>query len=602
MFRFSIPATLAGLSLAALPAAVAAQSETEDSDRLDPIVVTATLGPKTVGESLSSVTVVDEEDLRLQQPRNFAEVIASRPGVSLTESGSFGKQTSVFMRGAPSQGTLLLVDGIRIRSATTGSAAWNYLPPQLIKRVEIVRGSRSSLYGADAMGGVVQAFTLPSEPGDSAWLEMGAGNFDTQQYGAGASVNENSTKAILGVNRYRTDGAPVIEGGDDKGYRNTSGVASASHTFSNGVKAGFSFLSAEGNTEYERGENDFLFQIAGFNVEVPVTDSWKTVFQFSDARDELEYLTFPSEYNTQTRTSRLENWLTFGTQELVIGAESLVDQVDAGSTTYDESSRSNHAFFGQALLNFGRTDINLSLRNDDNEAYGNQTTWGSAIGYRLDTYHRLRASGGTSFRAPTFNDLYSPNSSNPDLEPEESTSYELGIEGRYAHLFWDVALFYSNVDKLIVYDPDDNYTPYNVDKTRLKGIELTSGWEQDGWRLQASATFGDYEDRQTGEQLIRRAENTVRIDLDKTVASWNFGTSFRAESHRYNDEENSQRIAGFGVWDVRVSKELVPGLRASLTVDNVADKKYATARYDSGTDYISAGRVVFLSARYDFRQ
>ena len=168
MSRRSIPATLAGLSLAALPLAVAAQSENEDADRLDPIVVTATLGPATVGETLSSVTVVDEEDLRRQQPANFSEVMAAQPGVSLTESGSFGKQTSVFMRGHASDASALLVDGIRIRSATTGSPAWNYLPPQLIRRVEIVRGSRSSLYGADAVGGVVQAFTLPSEPGNTA--------------------------------------------------------------------------------------------------------------------------------------------------------------------------------------------------------------------------------------------------------------------------------------------------------------------------------------------------------------------------------------------------------------------------------------------------
>jgi vitamin B12 transporter len=608
MSRRSIPATLAGLSLAALPLAVAAQSENEDADRLDPIVVTATLGPATVGETLSSVTVVDEEDLRRQQPANFSEVMAAQPGVSLTESGSFGKQTSVFMRGHASDASALLVDGIRIRSATTGSPAWNYLPPQLIRRVEIVRGSRSSLYGADAVGGVVQAFTLPSEPGHSAWLEVGGGNFDARQYGAGASVNENGTRAALGVNRYRTDGAPVIEGGDDKGYRNTSGVASASHTFGNGVKAGFTFLSAEGNVEYEGGENDFLFQTAGVQVEVPVTEAWRTVLQFSDARDEIDGETFgtwggPYEIDTVTRTSRLENWVTLGVHEFVIGAESQVDQVD-GSTTYDESSRSNHAFFGQALLNFGRTDVNLSLRNDDNEAYGDQTTWGSAVGYRLDRHHRLRASAATSFKAPSFNDLYYPGFGNPDLEPEEAVSYELGMEGRYAHAFWDIAVFHSDVDDLSL--PKQNAAS-SVPEARLRGIELTGGWEQAGWRVQAAATVGDYEDRQTGEPLVRRAENTVRVDLDKTVARWNFGATFRAESHRDDDVYDSstfttkrERIAGFGVWDLRVSRELMPGLRAALSVDNVADKEYATARYAPGTDYISAGRIVFLSARYDF--
>ncbi|QSP95749.1 TonB-dependent receptor [Marinobacter salinisoli] len=568
---------------------------------MDPIVITATLGPRTAGESLSSVTVIGREELQRQQPKDFREVIQSQPGVSVTSNGDFGKQTSVFLRGNASDASVLLVDGIRIRSATVGGPAWHYLPPQLLDRVEIVRGGRSSLYGADAVGGVVQAFTTPAERGDRAWVQAGAGNFNSQQYGAGASSSNDGGRINGGINHFRTDGAPVVVGGDDKGYDNTSGVLGGRYRFNNGVQAGFTFLGARGNTEYDGGEEDFLFQTTGVTLDVPVNRHWRVSGQLADARDELEdFSSFPGTFNTQTRSSRLENWLSAGTHEFVLGAEYLVDRVDS-TVAYDESSRSNTGVFGQALLNFGPTDVHLSLRNDDNQAYGTETTWGAGVGYELDRRHRVRVSSGTSFKAPSFNDLYFPGFGNPDLQPEQAQSYEIGVEGRYQLWFWDIAAFHSDVEDLSLPSQD---AAGSVPEARLRGVEVSGGWQYDGWHLQAAATLGDYENAETGQQLIRRAENTVRVDLDRELGRWLLGTSVRAESERYDElfGIGRQRIPGFGVWDLRASRELAPGWLASLSVDNVLDKEYATAKRFDNTDFISAGRSVFLSMRYDFQQ
>lgn len=580
------------------PFSVVISQESTDS-LTDPIVVTATLGPKTTGESLSSVTVIGEKDIRLQQPKEFRELLESQPGVSVSRSGSFGKQTSVFIRGHASDASVLLVDGIRVRSATVGGAAWQYLPPQLINRIEIVRGGRSSLYGADAVGGVIQAFTLPQHEGKSGWLEVGAGNYDSQQYGAGAAFSDNSSKFSIGVNRFRTEGAPVIRDGDDKSYNSTSGAASGSHEFNNGVRTGFTFLNADGDSEYAGGEEDFVFQVAGVSLDVPVTENWRTSLQFSDARDELEdFSSFPGVFNTRTRNSRLENWLTSGTHEFVLGAEYTVDQVDS-SVSYDERSRSNSAVFSQALLNFGALDIHLSARSDDNESYGTEQTWGAGAGYALDRHHRIRASAGTSFKAPSFNDLYYPNFGNPDLQPEEATSYELGVEGRYVRWFWDLAVFHSDVEDLSLPSQD---AAGSIPEARLRGVEFSSGWIQNGWSLKVVASAGDYEDKKDGRQLIRRAENTVRVDLDKELGTWVLGTTVRAESQRYDDlfMIGRERIAGYGTWDLRARKDLAPGWVASLTLGNVLDKEYTTAKRFDNADYISAGRTAFLSVRYEF--
>jgi vitamin B12 transporter len=602
VFRFVAGSLLVPFSLTPLSIAIAQEST---GATLEPIVVTATLGPKTVGESLSSVTVIDEEEIRFQQPMEFRELIESQPGISVVPNGSFGKTTSVFMRGNSSDASVLLVDGIRIRSATLGGASWQHLPPQLINRVEIVRGSRSSLYGANATGGVIQAFTLPQNEGKSGWLEAGAGNYNTQQYSGGVALSDNSSKLSLGVNRIQTDGAAVIRGGEDKGYKRTSGVASGSHQFVNGVRAGFTFLNAEGNTEYEGGEEDFVFQVAGVNFDVPITENWRTSLQFSDARDELEdFSAFSGVFNTRTRSSRLENWLTLNTHEFVLGAEHAVDQVD-GTTPYDESSRSNTAFFGQALLKFSALDVHLSLRNDDNEAFGTEQTWGAGVGYAFDRNYRVRANAGTSFKAPTFNDLYFPGFGNPDLEPEEAISYELGIEGRYLSWFWDAAIFQSDVEDLSL---PSQKSAGSIPEARLRGVELSSGWRQNGWNLRAVASVGDYENKEDGKQLIRRAENTIRLDLDKQLGTWVFGTTIRAEDQRpdqYFDTTTSKsvrtQVPGYGIWDLRAQKVIAPGWVASIAIDNVLDKEYATAKRTKNVDYVSAGRTAMLSVRYDIQ-
>ncbi|RBP32295.1 vitamin B12 transporter [Marinobacter pelagius] len=598
MLKFPFPVVVAGVSIAALPMAVSAQSS--DDEALDPIVVTATVGPETIGEGLSSVAEISEREIDKWQPLEFQDVLASQPGIAISGNGALGKQTTVFIRGHESDATVLLVNGIRIRSATTGSPAWQFLPPQLISRVEIVRGSSSSLYGSDAMGGVVQAFTMPESEGTRGWVETSAGNLDTQNYSAGFSSIDDHSALNVGVNRFRTEGAPVIEGGEDKPYDSNSGTFSASHEFTNGIRTNVTYLGAEGSAEYEGGYNDFVLQVAGVGVDVPVTENWRTSLKFSDARDVLDdYGAFPFEVTTKTRTSRIENWLTAGVHEFVVGAETMTDQVEA-STNYVETSRANDALFGQALLTFGPSDLHLSARRDDNEAYGTHETWGVAYGYQFDSHHRIRLSSGTAFKAPTFNDLYYPfGFGNPDLAPEESISFEAGLEGNYQNWFWDAAIYHSEVDNLIVYDSQAG-KPLNVEKARLKGMELLVGWQRDGWRTKAVASLGDFVNREDGSQLIRRPEQSIRVDVDKDFGRWYAGTSVRAESHRFDEVFSRIRIPGYAVWNVRAGISFDGGWQISASIDNVLDNEYALAQYDGSRNYISAGRTALLSVRYDF--
>ncbi|MBA2780027.1 TonB-dependent receptor domain-containing protein [Billgrantia kenyensis] len=594
---------LAAFGLAALPLAVQAQTTTaEDTDTaaLNPMVVTATLAPRTADETLSSVTLLDEATLRRQDPTSVTDLFRGQPGVDVTTSGSFGKNSSVYLRGTGNESTVLMIDGIRLRSATAGGAAWHYLDPRMFQRAEIVRGPRGSLYGADAVGGVVQLFTHGAqEGGPHPSVSVGGGSFNTQRYSATLSGSSGGTHYSFAGSRFDTDGTPVRRDGEDKGYDNTTGLARLSHTFDGGGELGVLALRARGSNEFDGGESDFVQQVAGVYAELPMTDRWTSRLTLSEARDELDTFNtaFPSLIETRTQTARWQNTLAFGLHELVAGAEYSEDRV-SGTTDFDESRRDNTAVFAQGLLDFAPFALQAGLRYDDNEAYGEEVTGSLALGYDLDGSHTLRASYGTAFRAPTFNDLYWPNSGNPDLEAETSETVEVGLRGSYQSWYWDLAAYQTDLDDMIAWAPAEGgfLAPQNVAEARIRGIELSAGAEIDDWTLAAALTWLDPENRSganAGNRIQRRAGQSARFDVDRELGDWSLGGSWILQGYRYDDAANEDRISGFGLVNLRAGWAFAPMWSARLTVENALDKEYETAR-----DYINAGRAAFVSVHF----
>lgn len=596
-YRFHSTATLAAFAMAALPMAVQAQSNAQSAaNALNPVVVTAALAPRTANDSLSSVTVLDEATLRRQDPVSITDLFRGQPGVDVSTNGSFGKNSSVFIRGSGSGQNVLLIDGIRLRSATSGGSAWQYLEPRMFDRAEIVRGPRGSLYGADAIGGVIQLFTPQGEEqGPQPRVSVGGGSFNTQRLSAGISGTEGGTRYSFAASHFTTDGQPIRRDGDDKGYDNTTALARVSHTFASGAEAGVLALRARGHNEYDGGENDFVQQVAGIYGELPITDNWRSRLTLSESRDESDNINSfgDSVFNTKVSTVRWENTLTAGAHELIAGAEYSEDRVKS-TTAYDETSRSNVAVFTQALLDFAPFTVQASLRFDDNEAYGEEVTGSVGVGYDLDAYHTLRANYGTAFNAPTYNQLYYPGFGNPYLESETSQSIEVGVRGQYAHWFWDAALYQTDIDNLIA----GQGLLFNVPETRIRGAELAAGVELDDWTLAAALTYTDPENRLTGKRLQNRASQSLRLDVDRELGDWSVGGSWIAQNHRYRDTQNQDRLSGYGQVNLRAGWQFAPLWSARVTLENVLDQDYITTRSFDGADYLNAGRAGFLSVHY----
>lgn len=601
--HFSKPAVAAAAAVCLVPLGASG----DEPVQLNPVVVTPTLSAQTVDESLSSVTVIDREQLDREQPRSLTDALRGQPGFDFISNGSFGKNTSVYTRGTGSESTVLLIDGIRVRSATSGDAPWQFIPPQLLDRVEHVRGPRSSLYGADAVGGVVQGFTPDGRDGDQHWIQGGTGSHGSHEYGAGFAGSSGGTAWSLGANHFHTDGTAIREGGDDKGFYNTSGLGRISHTFDNGTELGLLGFRAQGHTEFDGGETDFLVQTVGTSATIPVTQSWVSRLQFTEGRNEEETIQggATSIFDTRTRTARMENAIFHGANELIVGGEFQRD--DVGSTTaFEEDRRDNRAAFAQYLVDLGDADIQLSSRFDSNEAFGDHVTGSVAMGQRLDDYHRIRLSYGTAFRAPTFNDLYFPFTDygggftfegNPNLSPEKSQTAEIGVRGQYRLGFWDIALFQTHVDDLIQNTmANGTLRPENVDRARIQGVEIDSGLSVGQWEFGAGGTLMDPRDQDSGNRLARRAAASARLDVDRTIGSISLGASGIVQGDRYNDSANNERLAGFGLVNLRAGWTFARNWSARLTVDNVFDRDYETA-----ADYKNAGRTAFLSVRYGNR-
>ncbi|NIC37516.1 TonB-dependent receptor [Halomonas desiderata] len=604
---------LAAFGLAALPLAVQAQATTAqetDTVALNPMVITATLAPRTADETLSSVTVLDEATLRRQDPTSVTDMLRGQPGVDVTTNGSFGKNSSVYLRGTGNESTLLMIDGIRLRSATAGGAAWQFLDPRMFQRAEIVRGPRGSLYGADAVGGVVQLFTHEAqEGGPHPRVSVGGGSFNTQRYSAGLSGSSGGTRYSFAGSHFTTDGTPIRRDGEDKGYDNTSGLVRLAHAFEDGSEVGLLALRARGNTEFDRfgapSDTDFVQQVAGIYGETPFTDTWRSRLTLSESRDEQDtsYSTGTNFFDTRSRAARWDNTLDFGPHQLVVGSEYMHDAIEA-TDDFVEESRDNVAVYAQALLDFDPFSVQASLRHDDNEAFGRELTGGIALGFEFDAHHTLRASYGTAFRAPTFNDLYYwdewGSEGNPDVNAETSRTFELGARGQYRSGFWDLAVYQSDIDDLIAWtpDPDDpfRWTPMNVNEARIRGIELATGVELQHWTLQTALTWIDPENRSganAGNRIQRRASQSARFDVDRELGEWSLGGSWIVQGYRYNDAANTDRIGGFGLVNLRAGWQFAPLWSARLTVENALDKEYETSR-----DYLNAGRAAFVSVHF----
>ena len=597
--RFALP-------LLFLPTAQLFADSRDAALKLPDVVISANRQVQARNDSSAANTVFTRDDIDRLQPSSVTDLLSRVPGVQVARTGGRGSLPGIFIRGTKSAQSLVLVDGQRIANATSGDSGLQYLNVDQIERVEVLRGSRSVIYGSDAIGGVIQIFTRRNAgQGLQPRLKLGFGSNNTWERSLGLSGGDERTRFNLGTSLDETAGidwshASFPSDRDHDAYRNKSLSLNLSHEFSDELEVGFNLLDSRGKSEYDNsfgrydfatGQSvgqkpytDYTVSSASAYIDAQLNEAWQTRVELghSENRDTKRDKLSPdfSVFNTYRDSINWQNDFTLDQQNsLILGGDWYEDRFH-GSTTFSENSRWNRAAFIQHRFKGEWFSTELGLRHDDNQQFGAQNSWSGTLTLPVNSDNDVLLSYSEGFRAPTFNDLYYPGSSNPKLKPEHSKSYELQWRSQLTDTTrLETSLYRTDLKDAIIAQQQNNYIPYNVATARINGFEAALKQELFGWQGNLGLSIIDPRDRTSGHTLARRARRTLNLDLDRQFDQLSLGASWQAISSSYDAEDNKNRLAGYYLVGLRSGWALNREVALSLKVDNLLDRRYTRAWY-----------------------
>jgi len=520
--------TLAAAALAfaciAAPARVSAQQVPPASEE---IVVTATSTPEDEKEVGSAITVITREELEKHESVVVSDVLRSVPGLDLSQYGTPGSLTSLFTRGTNSTQTLVLIDGVRMNSPFFAGYDWSGLTTENIDRIEIARGPFSALYGSDAIGGVVQVFTRPGAEGFSGRATGEAGNQGQGQGSAFASYGAGLVSAAASYRYVAFDGE-----GPNSDWRQRNGSASVSAQLSAGSRIGVEWGLTDGEVGNPGAIGGFGYPSSARGtthegrLSVPatfaLTDTNQLNVSFGGIRSEPTFRDtaggFESQTDARTYQANVSDTAKLGAHTLTAFASwerwQVSDESNFGPNL-DDDKTTLWGLGAQDSVALGAFTVTAGLRYDHYTTYGDAWSPRGTIAWLSpDKLWKIRASGGTGFRAPSIGELYYPFSGNPDLKPEKSISAEVGGERYFGNSGRaEVSVFWNDLKDLIVYDFAASLN-FNIGHARTYGVEL--GWQQTlvpELAVNLTYMYLKTEDLETGGQLLRRPENGATLGV-----------------------------------------------------------------------------------------
>ncbi len=586
------------------------------ADELESVVVTAARVEQPISKVIGSVTVITRDEIEQRQVQSVQDLLRGEAGIDIANNGGLGKASSIYLRGANSSQTLILVDGVRLGSATLGLTSIEFIPVDQIERIEIVRGPRSSLYGSDAMSGVIQIFTRKN---DGVSASVGAGSYNTQNYSAGFGMQGETLRFSVngvylqteGFNACNNSAGCFVTEPDDDGYRNSSVSAQFGYAFGKIVDLELRTLYAQGFTEsdgFDVNENRFRNSAPSARLRITPIDALSITLSGGITQDKstnYKNSTYNSQFDTEKRNAAAQIDWRAGNHNFTLGGDYLNDVIDSNNA-FVATERDNIGVFAQYLGKLGNHELSASARHDDNEQFGTYNT--GNLGWKWFVLERaltLNAGWGKAFHAPSFNDLYYPldpfgSAGNPNLMPERSRSFEFGAGGAYSWLSWSVQAFQTKTLDLIDWTCDPitfACSPSNVSQARVQGLEVTASGRWDQLTANLNYTAQDPRNRAPGANfdhiLTRRSRQSGRIDVGYDFGTAQISTSINAVGARYENIANTTRMAGYTTVDLKANIELGKALSLQVKLGNFFDRQYETTRY-----YNQEGRSVYLTLRY----
>jgi len=591
---------------------------------LDEIVVSASRTPQSIKSVTGDVTVIDREEINRLRGGSLTDLLRLQPGIQTYTNGGMGTSSNIAMRGTNDNQLIVLVDGVRMNSGTTGTTAFENIPLALIDRIEIVRSPASSLYGSDGIGGIIQIFTKRGQSNKThVYGSLGAGSYDAYSGNAGFDSVYQALKFGAQVSNYDTRGISARKNltaavdKDRDGYNNFSGSTYADLEFSPGHSLGVQYLESKGENQYDSGYiGNYLErqqQGYGLTLKNALTEHWNSKLQYNVGRDQSFSISSATRNSNIETEQRQLSWqhdysLTHGTVTFAYDRlEQDVQTESTGVRTLDRS-RNNDAFVLGYVGNYAEHSTQLSLREDHNSQFGNYTTGGIGYGYAFTPAWRLTAQYGSSFRAPTFNQLYADRFGNPDLPSEKADNLEASLRYQGQALQAKVTVFENHIRNFIQTVTSGCPAGFtsgcavNVGKVEVQGVTLEGSLPiGEQWLVTANLTVQSPRIDATDNLLARRAQRYGNMIVQYKNGAWDWSSELTASAERYNDPANRIPLGGYALLNSTLAYQINPSWRLQARANNILDKNYVLAAVSSTVDYNTMGTNVFVSLNYDMK-
>jgi len=568
------------------------------------VVVTATRVPTPIEEVLASVIVIDRGEIDRSLAGDAADLLRFHAGLDIARNGGPGQATSLFIRGADSNHTLVMVDGVRINPGTIGLPALQNLAPELIERIEVVKGPRSALYGTDAIGGVVNIITRRGSR-DGWAAEVGYGDYETSEASVSGGFSGSAGDLDLGLSWIDSRGFPTrSDDSADRGFDNLSLTAGGNATVG-AVDLTARLWHAEGNTEYSDFfltpvDQDFDNSAVSLGGAVATGATGRLAVTASYMEDDSRQNQSPDFLVTRRMTLEAQqDWRVNEHNTLKAGVQYSDEDAESESfgLAFDESTELWNLFV-QDQIEYGALSAVFAAGYTDHETAGSEWTGNAEIAWAFTAATQLVLSGGTGFRAPDATDRFGFGG-NLALEPERSVSAAAELRHRVGERHAFRAGAYENeIEDLIEFvvlsfDPFEGENR-NVDEARIRGFEAGYSYAGERWTVDAGLALADPENRSTGEQLLRRPKESFTLALQRRFERFDLGINLLAAGERTDvGFPDPVKLDSYVLVDLTAGLRISDRLSLRARVENLFDEDYELA-----DGFNTPERGVYVALRY----
>lgn len=621
-------------ALSLLSLAIASSIQAQDIE-INPVIVTATRQEQRANESIASVSVIERDEIIQAGVNTLGELLSKGPGVEFSRQGSPGSAETVFIRGANGGHTLVLIDGVRIGSASLGTTALEAIPLEQVQRIEVLRGPGSALYGSDAIGGVINVITMNAKSSNAPAIagSVGVGTQKTFATHVSTSHKFEATSLTLnagvtgsaGINSLLTTTNPGYNA-DKDGHKSQNFGLNFVHRLDKNFQVGGGLLNSKTKSNYDAYQTDVGWNRVNGNLnylrthevfaanayaKFSPTEKWDATLRVANSVDSDEQTSSsvgsPNDrYKTSQNQYTFQNDFSMPVGKGLLLVERLEQKLDSNNiySIYDRTVDSYAAGWNGKL---GRSSLQLNLRQDHNSQYGEKASQFFGYGYQISTAWSLATSYGTAFKAPTFNDLYFPvtpfvGGGNPNLKPEEAVNREVNLRFNYGNIKGHWTHFDNRIKNLIQWADDGTgaWFPANIASASIKGEEIGVAVQVNAWRFRADLTFQDPKDDQTNTRLMSRAKRYGTFVSNYSTTDYKLGAELRLVGSRFYDPSTPTLMGGYSLFNLFGEYTLNKDLKAFARLDNVFNRSYELAHVSSApiAVYGVSGRTAFVGVRF----